>query len=129
MSKKDLKDLIVAYHAEGKHYREIAELTGTSEQYCRTVCSRAKRKTIQIQLTPEGTCRFCGKQLTHTEGKKRKQFCNLKCRTDFYNRRKMLKGYVCDCDYCGKTFVSFGYSGKRYCNRNCRTLAEKERSD
>ena len=118
------KDLIFAYREEGMTYREIAEKTGVSEQFCRTVCSRANRKQ-KADTPPTGMCRYCGQQLFHTNGAKKKQFCSEHCRNAFYNRVKMRKSYIRTCEYCGKDFVSFGYPKKRFCSRECRTEAER----
>ena len=118
------KDLIVAYREEGLSYREIAGKTGASEQFCRTVCSRANRKQ-KADTPPAGMCRFCGKKLIRTDGAKKKQFCSDQCRTAYHNREKMRKGYIRTCEYCGKEFVSFGYPTKRFCSRECRTEEER----
>ncbi|MBR3017273.1 MAG: sigma-70 family RNA polymerase sigma factor [Clostridia bacterium] len=118
------KDLIVAYREEGLSYREIADKTGATEQFCRTVCSRANRKQ-KDNIPVTGMCRYCGKQLTHTDGAKKKQFCSDECRSAFHNREKMRKSFIRVCEHCGQEFVSFGYPKKRYCSRECRTKAER----
>jgi len=124
MTSLSQKELIIAYRDAGLSYKEIAEKTGTSDQFCRTVCSRASHKREQPSYC-EGICRYCGKELTHTPGSKKKQFCDDKCRTAFYNREKQHRAYVRTCEYCGNEFVSYGYPKKRYCSRDCRTLAER----
>ena len=118
------KDLIVAYREEGLTYREIADKTGATEQFCRTVCSRANRKH-KADTPATGLCRFCGKQLPRTDGARKKQFCSDECRTAYHNREKMRKGYIRTCEHCGIAFVSFGYPKKRFCSRECRTEAER----
>ena len=122
------KDLIVAYREEGLSYREIAGKTGASEQFCRTVCSRASRKKLG-DVPPVGMCRFCGKQLVYTEKAKKRHFCSDQCRNSYYNREKKHKSYIRDCECCGKEFVSFGYPKKRFCSRECRTIAERMRRE
>ncbi len=118
------KDLIVAYREEGLSYREIAEKTSTSEQFCRTVCSRVNQK-LKANSSSTDMCRYCGKQLLHTNGAKKKQFCSGNCRTAYHNQEKMRKSYIRTCEYCKKEFVSFGYPQKRFCCRECRTEAER----
>lgn len=118
------KDMIIAYRKEGLSYREIAEKTSTSVQFCYTVCSRANQKQ-KANTPPTGMCRYCGKQLFYTNGAKKKQFCSDSCRTAYHNQEKMRKSYIRTCEYCKKEFVSFGYPKKRFCSRECRTKAER----
>ena len=120
------KDLIVAYREEGLSYREIADKTGTSEQFCRTVCSRASRKKQQSRPEPEmGLCRECGKLLVNLPGHKPKQFCSDDCRNRFHNWEKMHKPYILTCEHCHNEFVAYGYPKKRFCSRECQNAARK----
>lgn len=123
------KDLIIAYRDKGLSYREIAEKTHTSEQFCRTVWSRANR--AKEEREPEmGLCLYCGHVLVNLPGAKPKRFCCDKCRNDYHNKIKSHKAYIRTCENCRNEFVAYGYPKKRFCSRKCRTLAErKERSD
>ena len=127
MSLNQQKELIIAYRESGMPYKEIAELTDTTEQFCRTVCSRANRKKQDNQLQLDGACRFCGKQLEMLPGAKPKQFCDGDCRNNFFNRKRAGTSYICVCKNCGRKFVSLGNPEKLYCSRDCRTLAERMR--
>ena len=117
------KDIIVALRGQGMSFHDIAQIAKVKETYARTVCSRTNRKK---KPTAEDMCRYCGAKLTHITGKKHKQFCSDKCRSDWHNQQSQHKPYVRVCEYCGNEFVSFGYPNKRFCSRDCRTLAERK---
>ena len=119
------KELIVAYREEGLSYREIADKTGTSEQFCRTVCSRANKRKKKACAHHEELCKFCEKPLDHVNGKRKKEFCSDQCRFAYYYREKKRKSYIRTCEFCGKEFVSSGNPDKRFCSRDCRTEAER----
>ncbi len=116
------KDLIIALREGGLSYRDIAEKTGTSTGYCRVVCSQNKHNK---KAEPRDTdlCKYCGQPLVHATGFKRKQFCSDKCRSDYHNRENLHKPYVRICEYCHNEFISYGYPKKRFCSRECQTLA------
>lgn len=117
------KEMIVAMRNAGMSYTDIARFAGVTETNARNIYSRAIRKTT---VNSEGTCRFCGLPLTYTDGAKKKQFCSDKCRFSWHNQQSMKRPYIRTCEQCGVEFVSIGYPKKRYCSRNCRTLAERE---
>ena len=128
MSKNlQLKELILAYRDEGLSYKEISERANVTGEYARSVCSRAHRKKKQTDKTIDGICRFCGKHLTYTLGARKKEFCSDKCRSDYHNQERQHKPYVCTCEHCGKEFVSYGYSNKQFCSRECQTLSARGR--
>ena len=125
------KDLIIAYRKDGMSYREIAEKTHTTEDYCRTVWSRANREIRVIPAVPDfyKDCRYCGKPLEHTPGAKKKQFCDDTCRNKFHNQLKLKKAYVRTCEHCGSEFIAYGYPKKRFCSRDCQTAASRKKKE
>ncbi len=121
------KDLIIAYREEGLSYQEIAEKTHTSEEYCRTIWSRANRRhTGNPADSVNKNCRYCGKQLALIPGAKGKHFCSDECRTRFHNQQKKRKCYLRVCEQCGNEFVAFGNKKKRFCSRECQTAASRK---
>ena len=123
-----LKDLIIAYHQKGMSYREIAEKTQTTEEYCRTIWSRFNRQQLPFE-SDDGLCRYCGQPLVYTAGYKKKQFCSDKCCNDFHNREKKRKLYIRTCEYCKSEFVAYGYPKKRFCSRECHASSARKGSD
>lgn len=126
MTQSKLKELIVAYRDQGLSYKEISEKTGRTEQFCRTVYSRAIKKKQMNQVFPSGLCSYCGNPLPVTSGIKPRRFCDSKCRHDYYHREEKKVSYVLTCKYCGEQFVSYGNPNKQYCSRDHRTLAERK---
>lgn len=114
------KDLILALRKQGASYKDIATRLGVLETYARTICSRANRKQ---ETYPAGQCKECGAELSYIAGSKPKQFCSDACRYKWNNRLKQCRPYICYCEQCGAEFVSYGFPGKRFCSRECQTMA------
>lgn len=129
MVNTEQKELIITYRNEGLSYKEIAEKTGVTREYARTVCSRANRRREIDSTIPmaDNVCKSCGKSLIHTDGKKKKQFCNAQCRNEYHNRMNRHRPYVLTCENCGNEFVAYGNPKKRFCSHECQTLSGKER--
>lgn len=129
MVNTEQKELIITYRNDGLSYKEIAEKIGVTREYARTVCSRANRRKEIDGMIPvtDDVCKSCGKPLSRTDGKKKKQFCDDQCRNNYYNRKNMHKPYVLTCEHCGNEFVAYGNPHKRFCSRECQTLSRKER--
>ena len=124
MAKTRQKDLIVAYQIMGLSCKEIAEKTGFAIEYVRNICSNSSNSlAIDIPIHPEGTCKYCGKILQSTHGKKKKSFCDSVCRDHYFNQRKKRTPYILTCEYCGNEFVAYGNPKKRFCSDDCRILA------
>ena len=91
---------------------------GTVKSYCR-------RKEQELQ--PDSHCKFCGAELTQTEGHRRKHFCDQSC----YFRWRYAQGdlkrtvYEKKCAYCGKTFTAASKKEQKYCSRACFYAARK----
>lgn len=119
------KELIIALRDQGMHYNDIARIAKVSEAFARTVYSRANRSRKPI-VNNDDLCRCCGAKLIHLRGKKKKLFCSEKCRYDWHNQQKKHKPYERICEYCGKEFVSIGYPNKRFCSRECNTMARRD---
>lgn len=126
MEKQQLKDRIIASRLQGLSYQEIAEETGTTSDYVRTVYSRANRKKKQKGETLKLTsyCQECGKPLS--EKRRNQLFCNEKCRYEYHNRRKEHVPYTCVCEICGQEFIAYGNPKRRFCSSNCRNKARSK---
>ncbi len=70
-------------------------------------------------------CACCGKWLFNPATGRKKRFCNDDCRRKWWNlnRDQMNKGsesqYVITCVGCGKQFISYGNSKRKYCSKEC----------
>ena len=127
MAMTEQKKLIIAYRSQGLSYKEIAEKLGVSIDFARTVYSRANRANREhTDPGSEGICKNCGNPLQFTEGKKKKLFCCPECRDKYHNRQKSRKAYILVCEYCGNEFVAYGNPDRRFCSRECQTLAGRE---
>lgn len=68
-------------------------------------------------------CRNCEKPMLRNPHRKIKLFCSDKCRNAWWNAHpelvKRKAYYHLRCRHCGKEFVSYGNSKRKYCSRKC----------
>lgn len=102
-------------HASGMGYRKIAKETGVSENTVKSYLRRLKADELK--------CPVCGSPLVSVPGHRAKKFCSDRCRMSWRNsHRGLVKRqtfYTATCAFCGKTFRSYGNSGRKYCSREC----------
>jgi protein-arginine kinase activator protein McsA len=120
--KRSIRDMRRA----GLSYGAMAETTGLSANTVKSFC---RRENIGIAKTRDvenrDVCKYCGKPLSHSAGRKKKRFCDDKCRSDWWNdnrdwtRGKKAHRSVCRC--CGAEFESHGNKKRKYCSRECYT--------
>lgn len=122
------KKLIKIYREKGMSYKEIADALLVSINTIKTFCKRnglgGVRATgisgAEVMVT---ACKCCGKPVTQNQGRKQKQFCSDKCRNQWWNTHMedvdRKANYECVCEYCGKTFLSYGNKSRKYCSHNC----------
>ncbi len=121
MAKQELKELIIAYREQGLSYKEIAEKTGTTDDYARTICSRSNRKQRKnISMRPNGFCYNCSKPLNLSGDRRNRLFCDNKCRSEYHNLKASRRPFVCTCENCGHDFIAYGNPAKRFCSDDCR---------
>ena len=70
-------------------------------------------------------CLNCGKEITQPRTGHRRKFCSADCRRTWWEshqdlvQRKPTAFYEGTCAYCGKTFVAYGNSHRKYCSHEC----------
>ena len=126
MAKLDQKELIIALREGGQPFQKIAEMTGCSSDFARTVCSRADRMRKKSPKL-DGICKYCGRKLDGTKVTKPRQFCDDKCSDAYFNAKKGRKLYVLECEYCKREFVSCGVPKRRFCSRDCQKQAAQRK--
>ena len=73
-----------------------------------------------IQPYTEGYCKQCGVKVTHTEHKKKKQFCSDECRMRWWNRHgKYSYTHTFTCKHCNKVFIKHRNDKPLYCSHAC----------
>lgn len=129
MTDRDRED-IRRYRQEGYGYRSIAKQLGVPVGTIRTYCLRHKEE-LEAPMPAAVQCKMCGKPLVMTVGKKAKTFCSDACRMRWWNahpeevRRKAYYSFVCP--QCGKPFMSYGNSNRKYCSHTCANHSRKNR--
>jgi len=68
-------------------------------------------------------CRWCGKPVEQTPGRKEKKFCSEACRVSWWNRnrnsaeRKVSRQLICPT--CHTSFSAYGDPRRKYCSHVC----------
>lgn len=121
--KQRIRDMRMA----GFSYGEIAEMTDLSANTVKSLCYRENIECLNGEAGTYDCCKACGKPLRHNPGRKRKLFCDDKCRSDWWNRNRgwarRKDAYRLICHYCGAEFDSYGNRNRKYCGRDCYTAS------
>jgi len=111
------KNEIVKLQAQGLGYKKIADILELPVNTVKSFCYRYPSSK------QDNVCEQCGKEITQTPHRKKKRFCSDKCRMMWWNshpekvKRKAI--YTFTCQYCGKTFHSYGKQNQKFCSRDC----------
>lgn len=120
---KKTKNEIINLRKDGKGYGEIASITGVSKN---TIVSLLRRSSIEDS---QDICPVCGKPLMQTKGHRQKKYCSDECRMEWWKEHHEdlnLKAYhTCKCNCCGKEFISYSRSTRRYCSTECYQASRK----
>ena len=121
------KQEIVVLRKEGIGYMKIAHKLGISQNTVKSYCRRnGLTKPEEIALVEDATMHFClqcGVPVPQNPGRKLKRFCSDKCRMTWWNHhqekinRKANYEFTCAC--CGKKFIAYGNSNRKYCSHKC----------
>ena len=108
----------------GFTYRTIAETIGIPFNTVKSFCRRDNVTVITLLGNNNiNVCKYCGKPLKQQSGKKRKSYCNDKCRSDWWNQHRRWFGYKktyrSTCHHCGAEFKSYGNKHQKFCGRDC----------
>lgn len=114
------KQIVRDMRQSGLSYTAIADALGLSANTIKSFC---RRGNITTKKHIQDDCKNCGKPLLHQLGKKKKQFCSDKCRSDWWNNNRHWaryeKRHILICHHCGAEFNSFGDKKRKYCSRDC----------
>lgn len=112
------KEKVIALKEKRYSYRTISEML---DMPIGTVKSIWSRKLADENLT--SACKNCRRPVTSTKGRKRKQFCDDKCRMEWWNsHRYLVKAktiYRFTCKHCGIKFTSRTHKKRKYCSHRC----------
>jgi len=127
------KQAIVDMREHGMTFARIAGILNLS---CNTVKSYHRREMRKRELAKEREkldatkyffCLYCGKKLRQRPKQKKRLYCDVRCRDNYWNRnRDALKHKVpsrMPCAYCRKEFSTHGRQSRKYCSRECYAYA------
>ena len=103
---------------KGVTYAAIAADLGLNINTVKAYCRR--RGVAVTEICPE-----CKKELVHLPHKKKKRFCNDKCRIAWWTKnpdavnRSEKASYQFICLHCKEPFSSYGNAKRKYCSRKC----------
>lgn len=137
------KERIDKLRAKDFSYKQVADAIGVSINTVKSYCRRQKEKAeepeskerageaenpksedIKTKNTSNtGGCRYCGRPLIFTPGKRKKTFCNKECRTKYWTEHRddlpHKTIYTFRCAHCGKEFTVYGKRERKYCSPEC----------
>lgn len=118
------KKLICAMRRDGMGYDAIASELGLTKDQVSSFCRRCglagRMKGISAQ---QGRCVNCGQEIKQEQGRKKRRFCCVACRLEWWNanlhlvKRRAVYDFVCPC--CGGAFTAYGDSRRKYCSHAC----------
>lgn len=117
------KSTIRKLREEGFGYTEIAKKMHVSINTIKSYCKRNGLGGVATSKAEIFLCEFCAQLIKQNKGRKKKRFCSDLCRNAWWNKHtdlvKKHANYECVCLYCGKTFLSYGNSKRKYCSHTC----------
>ncbi len=116
---------ITELREQGVGYGKIAQILDISLNTVKSFCQRNNLGGMRFPTANADIhfCKFCGKEVPQTSGRKLKKYCDDKCRLAYWNshqdkvERKAIYEYTCP--HCGKPFTAYGNAKRRYCSRIC----------
>lgn len=104
------KTQVLSLWIDGLGYKRIAAITGLSRSTIRSHITRhGYMNTISVEVpiprfspskkeSKKGTlpCRYCGRPVPQTAGRKVKSFCDYKCRVTWFNRERSRRIQIKD---------------------------------
>lgn len=127
------KQLARDMRQEGLTYKEIAGILKLSLSAVKAFFQQEKLNTAGVSDKEDDSfCKYCSRPLKHSPGKKKKRFCNNRCRTNWWNHNRdwanRKKAYHLICQCCGVEFYSYGNKNRKYCGRDCYHRSRHDRS-
>ncbi len=116
---------ITELREQGVGYGKISQILDISLNTVKSFCQRNNLGGMRIPTVNADIhiCKYCGKEVPQTPGRKLKKYCDDKCRLAYWNshqdkvERKAIYEYTCP--HCSKPFTAYGNAKRRYCSRIC----------
>lgn len=119
--------------SDGIGYRSIAMAVGLSRDIVRNFCKsrglsgygKALKRNIEEKTMLGINCLSCGKAIIQPKTGRRRKFCSEGCRREWWKlhsdelNKKEGAYYKTVCAGCGKEFLSYGNSHRKYCTHDC----------
>ena len=113
------KQQIIALRRDGAGYGRIAAQLQLSINTVKSFC----RRHSLVAKSEASVCEQCGKPIEQNPGRKRKRFCCDDCRNKWWNEHlelvKRNAVYTYTCPACGKEFMVYGNSHRKFCSHAC----------
>lgn len=122
------KEKIFEMRENGYGYAAIGQALGISKNTIKTYCNRndltgVRQEKNQLIMPTAVYCKQCGAELASVPGKRKRIYCNEKCRNAWWNDHPdKLKHRTFIVDYClacRKEIIIAGKRKKKYCSFDC----------
>ena len=124
----DQKKAIITLREKGASAGTIAGMLNIN---INTVKTHLRRHPVDV-VAPEPEleiktcvvrCKYCGRDVVQSPGRKKKNYCSDECRNRWWNthmdqvHRKAYTTFVCLT--CGKQVTAYGNDKRKYCSHGC----------
>lgn len=127
------KAQVQSLRRDGFGYKRIAYITGVPFETVKSHLRRHPADDDKIVEPMSNTapivgikylpCHQCGEPVAQNPGRKRKKFCCVQCRNDWWNRNKYKidrpSANLFQCAGCGCEFRAYGTTKRKYCSHSC----------
>ena len=124
---------LVEMRKKGVGYKSIATVLGLSRDIVRNYCrthnltgyASALTKNVQMLIENGEACPYCGGMIHKGVRGRPKRFCSEKCRRAWWKahpeavRTDTAAHAEKECLRCGKSFISYERSNRKYCCHDC----------
>ena len=117
------KSKIIELNNQGLGYSKIAATLNLPINTVKSYIQRQRNKQ-------NGACLQCGTRFKITPGVKPRRFCSDACRMQWWNSHRLDGNkkafYTATCACCGKEFIAYSTSKRKYCSRGCFANARRK---
>lgn len=115
------KNQIISMRKQSITYAAISDALGIPVNTIKTFCRR--NGMTKENNRDKAVCKNCGCKITNTPGARPRLFCSDHCRQVWWNRhrsnRVSEKLTRFTCLTCGKVFMDYGATNRKYCSQKC----------
>lgn len=116
------KETIQRMRQQRLGYTQIAKEVDLPLNTVKSYCFRNGLHT-EVLINNSDLCKNCGKVITQKSKTRPRVFCSQECKCTWWNshRKERKNDNIVEytCAVCGKTFLDYAHSNRKYCSLAC----------